>query len=111
MALYPSIIRIFNIYKATLLGQLVLDKKSSKREARTIDDKYNRGAKYLDDLELHEAIHFCYRWLHLPNALQVLKYFEDYLGERAIKKVKVKKVTGKEDKYKGLKKVKIKRVI
>lgn len=111
-SLYPSIIRLFNIYKATIIGQLVLDKSSiTKRELRNVDDKYNRGAKYLDDLELNEALHFCHRWLNLPNSLNVLRYFYEYLGDKSIKKIKVKRTSEKYDKNKGLKTIKVKRII
>jgi DNA polymerase elongation subunit (family B) len=94
-SLYPSIIRLYNIYKATLLGQLVMNPDDvGDREKRVVDEKYsrNRGSKYLDDLELNEAIHFCYRWLNLPNTLAVIKHFDMIFSDQVMKKVKAKRM-------------------
>ena len=90
-SLYPSIIRIFNIYKATLIGQLIiLDNHVGVREKRVADDRYSRAAKFLEDLESQEAIHICYRWFNLPSAVDTLKYFESFLGEKAYKHIFIK---------------------
>lgn len=73
-SLYPTIIYLFNIYKATMLGQLVFSNPEiSQRELRAWSEKYNRGAQYLQDLTTMEALHFCYRWLGLPNAADMIR--------------------------------------
>lgn len=75
----------------------------SEREKRCVDDKYNRGAKYLDDLELNEALHFCYRWLNLPNMADVIREVDNILDENKIKQVKVRRVKEKKKPYKEVK--------
>ena len=77
-SLYPSIIKLFNIYKATMLGQLRLaEQEIGKREQRVVYEKYNRSAQVLEDLESNEAIHFCYRWMNLPSAIDVIYLFDE----------------------------------
>lgn len=82
-----------------------------KRESRTVDDKYVRGAKYLDDLELNEAIHFCYIWLNLPNGLSVLKHFDNILGDNGLTKIKVKRVKDEKICEPNMKNIKVKRIV
>ena len=91
-SLYPSIIKLFNIYKATMLGQLRLaEQEIGKREQRVVYEKYNRSAQVLEDLESNEAIHFCYRWMNLPSAIDVIYLFDEMYEDYKNTKLRIRK--------------------
>lgn len=61
-----------------MMGQLRLaEQEIGKREQRVVDEKYNRSAQLLEDLESNEAIHFMYRWMNLPSAVNVIYMFDE----------------------------------
>lgn len=90
----------------------MVDRNYGEREKRVVDDRYNRGAKYLEDLESREPLHFGYRWLNLPDAKTTLELFTEYLGQRAYRKIKVRKLKEGEKTYreKKVRKVRVRKI-
>jgi len=112
-SLYPSIIMIFNIFATTQLGRVIMDNRNiTKREVITDMDKYDRGGKFIEDLELNEPVQFMHRWMGMPSAEDMLEEFGHELGERAIRKARVQYVSKvkKDDKKKNKKGVEIRKV-
>lgn len=89
-SLYPSIIILFHIFVNTQYGRVFLNKDNMTKREECLDyTKYDRGGQFIDDLELNEAILFCYRWLNLPSAETVLDNFRT-------EEEKIRKITFKE---------------
>lgn len=101
-SLYPSIIKLFNIYKKTMIGQIRMDNTNiSKEELRVIegledDEVYNRGSKFIEDLETKESIFIGNRWLGLPNFEEMVNLVGEQLDHN--EKYKTLKVKKKKDK-------------
>lgn len=104
-SLYPSIIMIFNIFATTQLGRVILNMDNiTNREVITDPLRYDRGGKFIEDLELNEPIQFMYRWMGMPSVEDMFDEFEEEIGrENSSRKVKVKKV-------KPLRRVQVKKV-
>ncbi len=94
-SLYPSIIMIFNIFVTTQLGRVILNPDNiSKREVITDPLRYDRGGKFIEDLELNEPIQFMYRWMGMPTVEDMIDEFEEEIGrENSSRKIKVKMKT------------------
>ena len=97
-SLYPTIIRLLNVYLNTLIGQVRFENSASLPESESEKrlsnkDGYNRGAQYVEDLETNEPIFICNRWMALPSFEEVVNIIEDKLthDEKFIK-IKVKKI-------------------
>lgn len=109
-SLYPSIIKLFNIYKSTLIGKIVMDNSKFNKEeirARDTDDTYDRGAKFIEDLETKEPIFICNRWMGLPSFENLVEIVANQISDdEKYKVLKIKKkssVTNKDKKKKVLK--------
>lgn len=115
-SLYPSIIMIFNIFATTQLGRVILDNRNiTKREVITDMDKYDRGGKFIEDLELNEPVQFMYRWMGMPSAEDLLDEFGKELGERQYRVARVSytskvKKEKKKEKAKNVRKVRATRL-
>lgn len=84
-SLYPSILKMFNIYKSTLIGKTIIEGAPTDREGRVTEEGYNRGAKFIEDLETKEAMHIGYRWFNLPNFETVVSEFEKVMDSNDTK--------------------------
>lgn len=107
-SLYPTILRLLNVYKSTLLGQVRFDgelEESDSESRVSFEDGYNRGAQYVEDLESGESIFVGNRWLNLPSFLEVVDEFEKSLSnEQKYHQIKINK------KKEKLHKIKIKKI-
>lgn len=95
-SLYPTITMLFNIFKTTLLGKLILQGKSTVREAYSENifekGRYDRGGQYMEDLETQEALFFCYKWLNLPSIEDTINQVYSKLEKQEVTSiVKIKK--------------------
>lgn len=102
--LYPTIIMMFNIFKSTLLGKVIMKDKIGKKELLSesvfTEGRYDRGGQYMEDLETQEATFFCHKWLDLPsieNTIQIVGDRLDHKDRVTLVKIK-KKQTGKKKK-------------
>ena len=103
-SLYPTILKMFNIYKSTLLGKIKLEGPPTVYESLVSGEEgYDRGAKFIEDLETKEPIFIGRRWLNLPSFEEVVEEFEKELtSEEKYRQVKVKRTDTikKENKHK-----------
>lgn len=107
-SLYPTILKLFNIYKSTLLGKIELSGKPTEKEARVSGEVgYNRGAKLMEDLETREYSFIGERWFGLPGMEELIDIVGSKLDDK--QKYKVVKISRKIKENKN-RKVKIKRV-
>lgn len=78
-SMYPSIIYLANVYPSTQYGRVIMDKALiTKREVFDNYERYDRGGKFIEDLEINEPILFMYRWHGLPRADKVLEGFKEF---------------------------------
>ena len=108
-SLYPSILKMFNIYKSTLLGGVIINGEPGEREQSVVIEHYQRGAKFVEDYETREAMLVGYRWFNLPNFENVVDEFEKDFKDELTSKIKVKRVKGQAIKQNKKHKVKIKK--
>lgn len=104
-SMYPTNINACNIYPSTQYGRVILDKnKITDRELIDDMDRYDRGGKFVEDLEINEAILFCYTWHNLPSATDILN---NALKDEKLKHkiVDMRTVFAKNNKKKKLKKL------
>ena len=66
-ALYPSILREFNIAPNTQIGRLIIESQIHNKENRVHDSKWFRGGQFMEDIQCHVWLEFCERWLHLAG--------------------------------------------
>lgn len=91
-SMYPTNINVCNIYPSTQYGRVILDKtKITDRELIDDMDRYDRGGKFVEDLEIDEAILFCYTWHNLPSATDILNnaLTDKLLGDKINDKKKI----------------------
>lgn len=75
-----------------MIGQLrLLETQIGEREQRVVYEKYNRSAQLVEDLESNEAIHFCYRWMNLPSAVDVIYMFDEMYEDYKHTKLRILK--------------------
>lgn len=110
-SLYPTIIMMFNIFKTTLLGKIIIDPKNMTplelNSSSAIPDghTYDRGAQFIEDLETLEPIYFCRKWLLLPSVSQVMDYIDSQLDDRDRKTI----ITIKKKENKPKRKIKVRK--
>jgi hypothetical protein len=81
-ALYPSIMREFNIAPNTQIGRIEIDHKIYNNEnAYHIDeDKYSRGGEYIENLVTDNFIEFSHRWLKLANIVELIEDIDEFFA-------------------------------
>lgn len=99
-SLYPTIIMMFNIFKTTLLGKIIIkgaesDLEMLSKSALPDEMKYDRGAQYMEDLETNEPLYFCNKWLGLPNIEDTMALVEHSLGiDECRTRIRIKRTNG-----------------
>ena len=77
-SLYPSIMREFNVAPNTQIGKLYIPEQIWKDENKYHLDHFDRGGKFNEDIQSHNWIPFCHRWLHMANYKELLSDINEY---------------------------------
>lgn len=74
-ALYPSLLKEFNMSPSTLIGMIQFDNSPYKDpEFLTLGS----GGTFLENLSSYNFIEFCHRWLNMANIEEMLEDLEEY---------------------------------
>lgn len=85
---YPTVITTCNIDAKTQIGRVIANKDNmTKREIYDDYEKYDRGGKFLDDMQIREPMLFMYRWHNLPGASEVIEGFKEFNPSASKKKL------------------------
>lgn len=77
-ALYPSMIRQFNMAAHTQIGMVKIDQPVHYKENRRNWDTWTRASAYMEDFQSHMWLEFCSRWLNLPDYETLYHEIEDF---------------------------------
>ena len=77
-SLYPSIDLENNIAPNTQIGKIEIEEKIYDNENRYLNDKYERGGEFIENLVCDNIISFSNRWLHLANFNELLSDIQEY---------------------------------
>lgn len=77
-ALYPSLLRQFNIASNTQIGMLIIDQMIHNRENIRKDDKWSRAGAFMEDFQSYNWIEFCRRWFNLAGYLDLYDDVVEY---------------------------------
>jgi hypothetical protein len=80
-SLYPSITLQFGIAPNTIIGRINIPQKVFEGENPFLNDKYNRGGDFIENLISDNIIEFCRRWLHLAGFKELLEDMQEYYGQ------------------------------
>ena len=76
--MYPSIDLENNIAPNTQIGKIEIENKVYENENRYVNDKYERGGEFIENLVCDNPIVFSNRWLHLANFMEMLMDLDEY---------------------------------
>lgn len=77
-ALYPSILREFNMAPNTQIGMVEIPNQIFENENPYGDEKFSRGGKFLEDLQSQVYLEFCKRWLRMGGYLELYNDIIEY---------------------------------
>ena len=77
-SLYPSIDLENNIAPNTQIGKIEIHDKIYDKENRYVNDKYERGGEFIENLVTDNHILFAHRWLGLANFKEFLNDVNEY---------------------------------
>lgn len=80
-SLYPSVDLEFNIAPNTQIGKIEIPNQVHIGENPYMEDGYNRGGNYIDDMTCDNKISFCNRWLHLANYEEMLVDIDEFFSK------------------------------
>ena len=83
-ALYPSIMLEFNIAPNTQIGKINIPEQVHQKENPYMEDKYNRGGDFLDNMTCDYGIEFAHRWLGLASYQEMLDDIDEYFSLNSI---------------------------
>lgn len=78
-ALYPSLLKEFNMSPSTLIGMIMFDKKNTPYK----DPDYlvlGSGGSYVENLASYNYIEFCHRWMNLANVDEIIEDIKVYFS-------------------------------
>ena len=67
-----------NIAPNTQIGKIEIEEKVYENENRYLNDKYERGGEFIENLVCDNIIVFANRWLHLANFYELLSDIQEY---------------------------------
>lgn len=73
-ALYPSILRAFNIFAMSMIGMVNIDKQIHRKENRIHYEYYTRGGQFLQDLQSHQWLEVGERWFGLLGFRELVEF-------------------------------------
>jgi len=68
----------FNIAPNTQIGKIEIENRIHMKENPYMDEKYNRGADFLDNLATDNYIEFANRWFGLASFQQILDDIDEF---------------------------------
>lgn len=83
-ALYPSLIREFNVSPATMIGYVNIPDQIWDGENPRNDEQYSRGGAFLNDFQSQTFLLFCHRWLHFANYKELYNDIIEYFTYKQI---------------------------
>ena len=73
-ALYPSIMRQFNVFPHTQIGFIMMANNIHNKQNRTHYQYYTAGGQFLENLQTHNWLDFGERWFGLMGFSDLVKY-------------------------------------
>jgi len=82
-ALYPSLMREFNMAPNTQIGIINIPNQIYNNENRFNREIYSRGSAFIEDLQSQVYLEFCTRWLHFADYGSLYKDVIEYFTTEA----------------------------
>lgn len=83
-ALYPSLLREFNIAANTQIGMLIIPRKVHDKENQHKMDKWTRSMAFMEDLQSQVWLEICSRWFGLADYTklyhEVIEFFDTIMN-------------------------------
>lgn len=79
-SLYPSIMGEFNIAPNTQIGKIEIDEIIWRKENLYMNDRYERGGEFIENLITDNDIEFFSRWFHLAGYLEIIADIDEFFG-------------------------------
>lgn len=74
-ALYPSLMREFNMSNSTQIGKIIIDNPPYKGAEFL---RIGNGGHFTENLASYNFIEFCHRWLYLPDVEEMIENIDWY---------------------------------
>lgn len=74
-AMYPNIMIVFNIFKTTMIGKLIIENCESK-----LSYDEDAGKEFVEDMISGDAIHTGHKWFNLPDGDEMTRLINEELG-------------------------------
>lgn len=76
-ALYPSILRQFNVFAYTQIGRLEIPHQIHENENRRHIDHWSRSGAFIEDFQSHQWLECGHRWFNLPDYSSLVTYIQN----------------------------------
>lgn len=73
-AMYPNAIVVFNIFKTTMIGKLIIENVD-----HLLSYDEDAGKEFVEDMIAQDAVHTCHKWLGLPDTLEMTELINQEL--------------------------------
>jgi phosphomevalonate kinase len=83
-ALYPSIIRQYNIAANTQVGKVIIDEHIHNKENRRHDENWDRAGSFFEDFHTQNWIIVGAKWFNLPGVEALYDYVYNYFNTRVM---------------------------
>jgi hypothetical protein len=70
----------FGLAPNTIIGRINIPQKVFEHENPFLNDKYNRGGDFIENLVSDNIIEFAKRWLHLAGFKEFIEDMKEYYG-------------------------------
>src|SRR5574344_46707 len=77
-SLYPSIDIENNIAPNTQVGKINIPEQVYDHENFYLNDKYERGGEFIENMVTDNPVEFCHRWFHLAGVMEFLEDMLEY---------------------------------
>lgn len=77
-AMYPNAIMVFNIFKTTMIGKLIIE---GVQHLLSYDQ--DAGKEFVEDMIAQDAVHTCHKWFDLPNTEDMTDLITEELKKSA----------------------------
>lgn len=77
-AMYPNAIMVFNIFKTTMIGKLIIE---NVEHILSYDE--DAGKEFVEDMIAQDAVHTCHKWFGLPDGEEMTNLINETLGNAA----------------------------
>jgi DNA polymerase elongation subunit (family B) len=83
-SLYPSLMLEFNIAPNTQIGKIDIPEQVHSKENPYMEEGYNRGGEFVDNLTCDYTLEFAHRWLGLASYQEMLDDIDEYFTLNSI---------------------------